>query len=126
MVTNAVPSSVLSSDSERKQSAEFDAARTAAAKLNPVFDRIVVYRRKERETRGGIVLPDNARGKSARGVVVACGPGQRQPDGQPSGRPAVNVGNEILFTQYSGTDVEVDGHEFVILTGDDVLAIMGG
>ena len=92
--------------------------------INPLDDRIVVQRAEAEEvTAGGIVLPDAAREKPQRGAVVATGPGKLLDSGN-RGTMSVKVGDEVFYGKYSGTDVEVDGQELVILKETDVLAII--
>jgi chaperonin GroES len=95
----------------------------AAAKLHPVFDKMAIYQHKESETRGGIVLPEVSQGKTARGHVVAAGPGSRRSDGTHN-KPPAPIGSELLFTHYSGTEVEVDGVSFLIIGEGDILAFI--
>lgn len=96
----------------------------AAAKLHPVFDKLAIHRVVESETKGGIIMPDVSQGKTARGIVVAVGPGRRRDDGTYNSPPA-EVGSELLFTHYSGTEVEVDGVTFLIIGEGDILAFVG-
>ena len=90
--------------------------------LNPLDDRVVVQQiEAEETTAGGIVLPDAAKEKPQRGSVVAVGPGRLLESGE---RCAVclEVGDEVLFGKYGGTDIEVDGEEVKILRESDILA----
>lgn len=92
--------------------------------ITPLSDRILVKRLDaEAKTPGGIVLPDNAKEKPRRGTVLKTGPGKRQDDGS---RAALQVktGDQILFSAYAGNEVKVDGEEFLIMTEDDVLAVV--
>jgi chaperonin GroES len=92
--------------------------------VKPLADRILVRRIEEQETkRGGIIIPDTAKEKPQEGEVVAVGPGRMTEDGK---RIAMEVkkGDRILIGKYSGTDVKIDGDEFVILREDDVLGIL--
>jgi chaperonin GroES len=96
------------------------------AKLNlkPLDDRIVVQQSKAEETTaGGIVLPDTAREKPQRGKVLAVGPGRLLDSGE-RGKPSVSVGDEVFYGKYAGSDIEVNGTEYVILKESDVLAIL--
>ena len=91
-------------------------------KLRPLDDRIVVKPLDaEEKTAGGIVLPDSAKEKPQRGKVLAVGPGRLLESGD---RVAVSVvlGDEVLFSKYGGTDIEVDGQEVKILRESDILA----
>ena len=90
--------------------------------LKPLDDRVVVQGLDAEETTaGGIVLPDAAQEKPQRGKVVAVGPG-RLLDGGERCAVSVEVGDEVLFGKYGGTDIEVDGQEVKILRESDILA----
>ncbi len=91
-------------------------------KINPLDDRVVVRANDAEETTaGGIVLPDAAQEKPQRGVVVAVGPGRLLDSGERAS-VSVEVGDEILFGKYGGTDIEVDGEDVKILRESDILA----
>jgi chaperonin GroES len=94
-------------------------------KFRPLADRIVVKRAThEEKTKGGIIIPDTAKEKPVEAVVVAVGNGKVQKNGKV--RPvSVKEGDRILLGKYSGTEVKLDGVEHVILSEDDVLAILG-
>jgi chaperonin GroES len=92
--------------------------------VKPLADRILVRRIEEQETkRGGIIIPDTAKEKPQEGEIVAVGPGRLTEDGK---RIAMEVkkGDRVLIGKYSGTDVKIDGTEYVILREDDVLGIL--
>ena len=94
--------------------------------LKPLDDRVVVEPLEaETTTAGGIVLPDSAKEKPQRGKVRATGPGRLLESGE---RCPVNlaVGDEVLFSKYGGTDIEVDGKEVKILRESDILAKVQG
>ena len=94
-------------------------------KLRPLQDRILVKRVEEEEkTKGGIIIPDTAKEKPAEGKVTAVGNGKLGDDGK---RVALEIkkGDRILFGKYSGTEVNVEGDEYLIMREDDVLAIVG-
>ncbi|MGD9058591.1 MAG: co-chaperone GroES [Desulfobacterales bacterium] len=94
-------------------------------KLRPLQDRILVQRVKEEErTKGGIIIPDTAKEKPAEGKVVAVGKGKLDESGK---RIALEVkkGDRILFGKYSGTEVKMEGEEYLIMREDDVLGIIG-
>jgi chaperonin GroES len=94
--------------------------------VKPLADRILVRRVEEQETiRGGIIIPDTAKEKPQEGEVVAVGPGRLTEDGK---RIAMEVkkGDRVLIGKYSGTDVKIDGTEYVILREDDVLGVLAG
>jgi len=91
--------------------------------LKPLSDRIIVKAKaKEEVTKGGIVLPDTAKEKPQEGEVIAVGPGKVLDNGK-TVPMEVKVGDTVLFAKYGGTEVKVDGEEYIILRQDDVLAI---
>ena len=93
-------------------------------KLKPLQDRILVQRvEEETTTKGGIIIPDSAKEKPAEGKVVAVGAGKLGDDGK---RVALEVkkGDRILFGKYSGTEVKIDGGEYLIMREDDVLGVI--
>ena len=97
-----------------------------AAKIHPLYDKIVVKRvEAEETTKGGIVLPDAAQEKPKEGVVVAVGKGMILPDGALV-EPQLKVGDRILFGGYGGTEVKVDGEDHLILRESEVLAVIDG
>lgn len=90
----------------------------------PLNDKIVVKRLEaEEKTAGGILLPDTAKEKPKQGKVQSLGQGKRLDNGK---RAAFQVkeGDRVLFTSYAGTEVSVDGEEFLIMTEDDILAVV--
>ncbi|WP_437185078.1 co-chaperone GroES [Planctomicrobium sp. SH668] len=90
--------------------------------LKPLDDRVVIEPLSAEETTaGGIVLPDSAKEKPQRGTVLAVGPGRLLESGERSA-PSVQVGDEVLFSKYGGTELEVDGKEIKILRESDILA----
>ena len=92
--------------------------------VQPLADRILVRRIEESETiRGGIIIPDTAKEKPQEGEVVAVGPGRLTDEGKRIA-PEVKKGDRVLIGKYSGTDVKIDGNEYVILREDDVLGIL--
>lgn len=92
--------------------------------VQPLADRILVRRIEESETiRGGIIIPDTAKEKPQEGEVVAVGPGRMTEDGKRIA-PEVKKGDRILIGKYSGTDVKIEGNEYVILREDEVLGIL--
>ena len=95
-------------------------------KIRPLYDRIVVKRIEEQETvRGGIIIPDSAKEKPQEGEVVAVGKGKRLEDGKLVPLD-VQVGDRILFGKYSGSEIKLDGQEYLIMREDDVLGILAG
>jgi chaperonin GroES len=99
-------------------------ATTAATKIQPLADRVVVQSLAEAEqTRGGLYIPDTAKEKPQQGEVVAVGPGKLSDEGARLA-PDVKVGDRVLYGKYSGTEVTVDGEEFLILRESDILAVL--
>ncbi len=93
-------------------------------KIRPLYDRIVVKRIEEQETvTGGIIIPDTAKEKPQEGEVVAVGKGKRLEDGKLIPLD-VKAGDRILFGKYSGSEIKVDGEEFLIMREDDVLGVI--
>ena len=94
----------------------------AKINLRPLDDRVVVQPNEaESTTAGGIVLPDSAKEKPQRGVVVAVGPGRMLDSGN-RGELSVAVGDTIIYGRYGGSDIEVSGQEMKILRESDILA----
>ena len=93
-------------------------------KLRPLQDRILVQRvEEETKTKGGIIIPDTAKEKPAEGKVISVGNGKGGDDGK---RVPVELkaGDRILFGKYSGTEVKVEGDEYLIMREDDVLGVI--
>jgi chaperonin GroES len=94
--------------------------------IRPLYDRIVVKRLEEKETmQGGIIIPDSAKEKPQEGEVVAVGQGKRLENGKVVA-PDVKAGDKILFGKYSGSEIKLDGEEYVIMREDEVLGILEG
>ena len=94
-------------------------------KVQPLHDRLLVRRIKEKETvKGGIIIPDTAKEKPQEGEVLAVGNGKILENGTKLPLD-VKVGDKILFGKYSGTDIKIDGEEVLILREDEVLARLG-
>lgn len=92
--------------------------------LKPLADRVVIkVMETEERTKSGIVLPDTAKEKPQQGKVVAVGPG-RVEDGKTIAM-TVKEGDTVLFAKYAGTEVKVDGEEYLIMKESDILAIVG-
>lgn len=93
-------------------------------KLRPLHDRILVQRvEEEGKTKGGIIIPDSAKEKPAEGIIIAVGNGRVGDDGKKIPLE-VKKGNLILFGKYGGTDVKIDGEEYLIMREEDVLGII--
>ena len=92
-------------------------------KFRPLHDRVLIKRIEEEITSGGIVIPDNAKEKPSRGKVLAIGKGKLLDGGEI--RPLdVKVGNIVLFGKYSGSEVKIDGEEYVVMREDDIMGII--
>ncbi len=93
-------------------------------KIRPLADKVLVERLEaETKTAGGIVLPDSAKEKPQRGKVVAVGEGKALDDGSVR-ELQVNNGDNVLFTSYAGTEVKIDGKEYLIMSESDIMAII--
>lgn len=93
-------------------------------KVRPLSDRILVQRIDEAEqVKGGIIIPDTAKEKPQEAKVIAVGPGKRNKNGDVIA-PEVKPGEKILIGKWAGTEIEIDGDDYVILSEDDVLAII--
>lgn len=97
----------------------------ASKKLTPIGDRVVVKPEPEEvKTKSGIVLPDTAKEKPSEGTVVAVGSGRVLDNGQKVSLE-VKIGDKVIYSKYGGTEVKIDGEEYIILAERDVLAIRG-
>ncbi len=95
------------------------------SKIRPLGDKVLVRRvEAEEKTAGGIVLPDTAKEKPKRGKIMAVGAGRLLDDGKRA-KMQVKKGDEVLFSSYAGTDITVDAKEMMIMSEDDILAIIG-
>ncbi|WP_322521985.1 co-chaperone GroES [Guyparkeria halophila] len=93
-------------------------------KIRPLHDRVLVKREEEeRKTASGIVLPDSAAEKPNRGEIIAAGPGKSNDKGEVR-QIGVKVGDKVLFSQYAGTKVKVEGDELLMMGEDDILAVI--
>jgi chaperonin GroES len=94
--------------------------------IRPLHDRILVQRLEDKEEKsgGGLIIPDSAKEKPQRGKVTAVGTGKTLDDGVHVNLE-VKKGDQVLFGKYAGTEVKLDGSEFLILREDDILAILG-
>lgn len=100
-------------------------AVASKTKLRPLADRVVVKPIvAEEKTRGGIVLPETAKEKPQEGEILAVGPGRVLEDGK---RQPVDVkeGDRILYAKYAGTEVKMEGEEFLLISEKDILAVVG-
>ena len=93
-------------------------------KIRPLQDRVIVKRiEEEAKTKGGIIIPDTAKEKPMEGLVISVGKGKTADDGKLI-KPDVKAGDRILFGEYSGTEVKIDGDELLIMREDDILGIL--
>ncbi len=96
-----------------------------AQKLTPLHERVLIRRIQEAETvRGGIIIPDTAKEKPQEGIVIAVGTG-RYDKGQHVPL-AVKEGDRVLFGKYSGSEIKIDGEDFLIMKEDEILGILSG
>ena len=94
--------------------------------IKPLEDRIVVKPLDaEQTTASGLVIPDTAKEKPQEGEVIAVGPGRFNEDGDERIPMDINVGDKVIYSKYGGTEVKFSGEEYLILSGRDVLAIVG-
>ena len=93
-------------------------------KLRPLHDKVLVKRTEEEETTaGGIVLPGSAAEKPSQGEVIAVGPGKRQDNGELIA-PDVKAGDLVIFGQYGGNEVKIDGEEYLIISEGDIFGVI--
>ncbi|RME85641.1 MAG: co-chaperone GroES [Zetaproteobacteria bacterium] len=95
-----------------------------ATKIRPLHDRVIVKRIEEEEkTPGGIIIPDTAKEKPQQGEVIAAGNGKILEDGKV--RPLdVKPGDRVIFSKYAGTEIKIDGEEYLIMREDDILGVI--
>lgn len=97
---------------------------SAATSLTPLHDRVVVRRIEEGETiRGGIIIPDSAKEKPQEGEVIAVGKGKSNDEGKVFPLD-VKAGDHVLFGKYSGTEIKIDGEDFLIMREEEILGIL--
>jgi len=94
-------------------------------RVRPLHDRLIVQRLEEGEkTKGGIIIPDTAKEKPIEGKVIAVGAGRIKKDG--SKMPLeIKKGDRVLYAKYAGTEIKLDGEEYLMMKEDDILAIIG-
>jgi len=92
-------------------------------KIRPLGDRVIVEALKADKSKSGIIIPDTAKEKPQQGRVIAVGPGRVNDSGERI-KPEVKEGDTVLFGKYSGTEIELDSHELLILRESDILAII--
>ena len=92
--------------------------------FKPLHDRVLVRRvQSDEKTKGGLIIPDSAKEKPAEGEVIATGEGARKDSGELIA-PSVKAGDRILFGQWSGTEVTIDGEELLIMKESDILGVI--
>jgi chaperonin GroES len=95
-------------------------------KFRPLHDRLVIRRIEgEEKTKGGIIIPDTAKEKPQEGEVIAVGPGARDESGKLVPLD-VKAGDRVLFGKWSGTEVKIDGEDFLIMKESDVMGVIEG
>lgn len=96
----------------------------AKINLKPLADRVIVKPMEAEETtKGGIILPDTAKEKPIEGTVVAVGPGKASEDGKVA-KMEVKEGDKVLYGKYSGTEISVEGEEYLIMRESDIFAVV--
>jgi chaperonin GroES len=97
----------------------------AKINLKPLADRVIVKPMEaEEKTKGGIILPDTAKEKPIEGTIIAVGPGKVTDDGKQV-KMEVKEGDKVLYGKYSGTEVTIEGEEYLIMRESDIFAIVG-
>jgi chaperonin GroES len=95
-------------------------------KIKPLADKVLIKRvEAENKTKGGIVLPDTAKEKPRRGKIVSVGDGKLLDDGSRS-EIQVKVGDLVLFSSYGGTEIKINGDEYLIMEESEIMAILEG
>ena len=93
-------------------------------RIVPLYDKVVVKRvEAEEKTKGGIVLPETAKEKPKEGIVVEVGDGRLLDNGERA-KFQVQKGDRVIFSSYAGTEIKIDGEEFLIMSEDDILAVI--
>ncbi len=96
-----------------------------AINVKPLSDRVIVQPLEEKEVKkGGIIIPDTAKEKPQEGTIVALGTGRTNEDGTKTVF-TVKVGDKVLISKYGGTDIKIDGENYLIMREDDILGIIG-
>jgi chaperonin GroES len=109
---------------KQKRRSKAMAVKAATTTFIPLHDRILVRRVEEGETvRGGIIIPDSAKEKPQEGEVISVGKGKSNDEGKVFPLD-VKAGDKILFGKYSGTEIKIDGEEFLIMREEEVLGII--
>jgi len=90
-------------------------------KIKPLQDRILVERMEEEEKVGGIIIPDSAKEKPQKGKIIEVGPGRKDDEGKTIPLD-IKKGDTVLFNKYAGTEIKIEGKEYLLMREDDVLA----
>jgi len=99
-------------------------AKAAAPKIRPLNDKVLIKRLEaEEKTKGGIVLPDSAKEKPQKGTILAMGEGKLLKDGTRA-KFQVAKGDKVLFASYAGTEIKIDGEDYMLMDESDILAIL--
>lgn len=94
-------------------------AKKQQAGIKPLQDRVIIKAAEaETKTAGGIIIPDTAKEKPSRGVVIAAGPGKKD---EPM---SVNVGDTVLYSKFAGSEIQIDGEDYLIMRESDLIAIV--
>jgi chaperonin GroES len=92
--------------------------------IRPLYDRLIVERvEEETKTAGGLFIPDSAKEKPQKGIIIAAGKGKKTEDGKLLPLD-VKVGDQVLFGKYSGTEIKLDGKEYLMMREDEILAVL--
>jgi len=95
--------------------------------LKPLGDRVIVKQAEaETQTKSGLIIADTAKEKPTKGTVIAVGEGKWDEDGEKRIAPDVKVGDTVIYSKYGGTEVKVDGEDYLILRADDIYAVVEG
>jgi len=114
----------ISRNIKRPYIPDFSEKESTNMKIRPLHDRIIVERlEEETKTAAGIIIPDSAKEKPQQGNVIAVGKGKMTEDGKVLPLD-VKVGDKVLFGKYSGTDIKIDGKEYLMMREDDVLGVV--
>ena len=93
-------------------------------KVRPLHDRLIIQTMKEEEiTKGGIIIPDTAKEKPVEGKVIAVGAGRIKKDGKKMPLE-IKKGDRVLYAKYGGTEIKIDGEEYLMMKEDDILAVV--
>ncbi len=95
-------------------------------KIRPLHDRVIVQRVEEEEkTKGGIIIPDSAKETPIEGRIIAVGPGRKDDSGKVTPLD-VKAGDRVIFSRYAGSEVKIEGEEYLIMREEDILGVVEG